>query len=134
MKILIRDGLPFVSAKIIHQGREVTLDSMILDTGSAGTLISVDRVAGLGIRPEPDDQLHQIRGIGGFEVVVPKRVDKLIVGTLEADSFEAEVGSTDYGFEVDGILGIDFLLKTHAIIDLGRLELNPSGAGLKGLM
>jgi hypothetical protein len=28
-----------------------------------------------------------------------------------------------YGFPADGVLGLDFLVRTGAIIDLGRLEL-----------
>ncbi len=29
----------------------------------------------------------------------------------------------DYGFPADGILGLDYLLRTGALIDLRRLEL-----------
>jgi hypothetical protein len=35
----------------------------------------------------------------------------------------------DYGFEIQGILGMDFLLQAGAIIDLGELNLRfPNGS------
>jgi hypothetical protein len=34
----------------------------------------------------------------------------------------------DYGFALDGILGLDFLLAVKAIVDLDRMELH-SAAG-----
>jgi hypothetical protein len=35
--------------------------------------------------------------------------------------FNVEVGSMDYGFEINGILGMDFLLATGIKIDLKNL-------------
>lgn len=35
-------GLPFVSIKILFRGRELTLDKVLLDTGSASTLLNSD--------------------------------------------------------------------------------------------
>ncbi len=34
-----------------------------------------------------------------------------------------EIGQIDYGFNIQGILGIDFLIETNAIIDLGKRQL-----------
>lgn len=34
-----------------------------------------------------------------------------------------EVGVMDYGFDINGILGMDFLIETGAIIDLARMEI-----------
>jgi hypothetical protein len=38
--------------------------------------------------------------------------------------FEIEVGGMSYGFEIDGILGMDFLTKAGAIINLRDLHLD----------
>lgn len=32
----------------------------------------------------------------------------------------------EYGFEIDGIIGTDFLMQTGAVIDLRQLEVYPS--------
>lgn len=65
--------------------------------------------------------------MGGVEFVFTKRLDGIAVGELEAPDFEVEVGALDYGFAVDGILGLDFLLRAEAVIDLGALELRRPG-------
>jgi len=39
------------------------------------------------------------------------------------NDFEIEVGGMDYNFEIDGILGMDFLLNTNASIDFSKLTI-----------
>ncbi len=41
--------------------------------------------------------------------------------------FDIEVGAMDYGFHIQGLLGVDFLLRSKAVIDLGALEIRQSG-------
>ncbi len=91
MKIRLRDGLPFISASLLYQRREITLENVLLDTGSAGTLFATDAVSAVGLTYEPQDSVHRIRGVGGAEFVFTKRVDRLSVDTLHADDFEIEV-------------------------------------------
>lgn len=123
MKIRIKNGLPYVSATLAAGGQRVTLKNVLLDTGSAGTIFSTDKIAGIGLTYEPDDFVHRIRGVGGSEFVFTKRVDVLRVGDLEVAKFEIEIGAMDYGFDMDGIIGVDFLTTVGALIDLHRKEL-----------
>jgi hypothetical protein len=97
---------------------------ILVDTGSGGTILSVDKVAGIGLQYEPDELVHRIRGVGGSEFVFSKVVDRLSLDELQASTFEVEVGAMDYGFPMDGIVGMDFLLQTGAIIDLGQLDVS----------
>ena len=53
---------------------------------------------------------HRIRGVGGAEFVFTKRIDRLAIGELDSHNFESEVGAMDYGFPIDGIIGMDFLI------------------------
>lgn len=55
MKIHLRDDLPFITAKLAHQGIEIKLEKVILDTGSAATIFSTDKVAAIGLKPEKED-------------------------------------------------------------------------------
>ena len=80
----------------------------------------------MGLKLEPADVIHRIRGVGGAEFVFTKRVDRLAIGELEADDFEIEVGAMQYGFDINGIIGMDFLRRVGAIIDLARLEIYPA--------
>ena len=122
MKIRLRDGLPYVTASLAYQGQQLSFRNVLLDTGSVGAIFSTDRVLTIGLTYEPDDRVHRIRGVGGTEFVFTKRVDCLVVGELQVNDFQIEVGAMDYGFDIDGIIGLDFLIQVGAIIDLAKLE------------
>lgn len=126
MRIHLREGLPYVTASLFYRGQRLDLENIVLDTGSAGTVFAADEISAIGLRYEAEDDVHQIRGVGGTEFVFTKRVDRLAVGELRADDFEIEAGMMDYGFEIDGILGMDFLIRVGAIVDLARLEIRPA--------
>jgi Aspartyl protease len=128
MKIRLGHGLAYVEATLSFRGRDLRVGDVILDTGSAGTIFSVDRLLEVGIVPEGGDALQRIRGIGGTEFVFMKRLDHLSVGELEVPAFEVEVGAMAYGFPGEGVLGLDFLLQSGALIDLRRLELHRASA------
>lgn len=123
MKLRMRGGLPFVTAAVTAQGQRVILRDVVLDTGSVGMVFAADALARIGLVPEPDDSLHRIRGVGGVEYVVAKQVSELRVGPLRAQNFAVELGGMDYGFALDGILGLDFLRQTGAVINLQTLTL-----------
>ena len=72
---------------------------------------------------EPEDFVHRIRGVGGSEFVFTKRVDELKVGGLKVSGFELEIGAMNYGFDMDGIIGLDFLTAVGALIDLDEMKL-----------
>jgi len=55
--------------------------------------------------------------------VFGKRVDILRVGELEVHDLQVEIGAMDYGLDLDGIIGIDFLMETNAVIDLAQMQL-----------
>ena len=49
---------------------------------------------------------------------------KNAVGTYSVvRDLSVEAGWLDYGIQLNGILGLDFLLATRAVIDLGALEI-----------
>ena len=126
MKIRLRDGLPYVTASLTYRGQQLSFGNVLLDTGSAGVIFSMDRVLTIGLTYAPDDKVHRIRGVGGAEFVFTKQVDSLAVGQLQVNDFQIEVGAMDYGFDIDGIIGMDFLIQVGAIIDLAKLEMYPT--------
>jgi hypothetical protein len=123
VKLRIEGRLPFVSVTLRYSGQELALDRVLLDTGSAGSVFSADRVESLGIKPEGSDRIRRILGVGGSEFVYSKKVEVLALGEMQVDDFEIQVGAMRYGFPLDGIVGIDFLLATGAVIDLDALEI-----------
>jgi hypothetical protein len=53
--------------------------------------------------------------------VFARSVDRVEIGGRGVDGFELEIGGMDYGFAMQGILGMDFLLRTGAILNLQSL-------------
>lgn len=123
MKIRIQDGLAYVTLNVTYQRKRLRLERVLLDTGSAGTLLATDKVLEIGVQLEPHDTIHRIRGVGGAEFVFMKCFEMVACDEIVLENFEVEVGAMQYGLDLDGILGLDFLLQVGATIDLAQLEI-----------
>ncbi len=124
MNIRIEEGLPFVTISLFHRQRQIELEQVIVDTGSAGTIFKYSKVKSIGIQQDAEDDAHRISGVGGKEFVFTKRLDGITLGEATVPNFEVEIGTMDYGFSIDGILGLDFLSEVGAIIDLKKFEIH----------
>lgn len=123
MRLQIRGELPFITLTLVHRGSVTSVENVLVDTGSASTVLNADVVALVGVLPEPGDRVRALRGVGGREFVFTHRIDRLEVDGRGLSDFEVEVGEMDYGFEIGGILGMDFLRSTGAILNLRKLTL-----------
>jgi predicted aspartyl protease len=123
MKLTLKDNLPWTTVSITYQSLRIEIADVLIDTGSASTVFSADAAAQAGINPAPDDRIVVIRGVGGQEVVFVRQLEKIAIGDYQLGDFDVEVGGMDYGFVINGILGMDFLLAAQAQIDLNKLEL-----------
>lgn len=123
MKIADIYGLPFISVQLVYRGKKLTLKKVLLDTGSASTLLNADVVMDIGMIPEENDVVNTIRGVGGIEYVYTKSLDSIAVDGTVVEDFEIEIGSMDYGLEIDGILGFNFMKQTGAVINLNSMEI-----------
>ncbi|MDQ3248696.1 MAG: retropepsin-like domain-containing protein [Chloroflexota bacterium] len=123
MKIRLSEGLPYVAVTLVYRNQILTLDNILLDTGSAGTIFSVDTCMTIGLHYAADDPVHRIGGVGGAEFVFTKQVEQISIGELAVNNFIIEIGAMDYGIEIDGIVGMDFLTQVKATIDLSRFEI-----------
>jgi hypothetical protein len=67
--------------------------------------------------------IYRISGVGGSEFVYSKTVDSIKVGDMQAENFSLEIGAMNYGFDLDGIIGLDLLQQMKAIINIDKLTL-----------
>ncbi len=124
MQLTLKNDLPFGTVTVNHQGETVTIPDVLVDTGSATTIFSADMMALVHIVPLPEDRLFTIRGVGGTEVVFTRTIEHLQFGAHTLSNFDVEIGGMDYGFEINGILGMDFLRRAGAIINLRDLTID----------
>jgi predicted aspartyl protease len=123
MNIKSKYGLPFINVVLTHEGKTLHLENFLVDTGSASTLISAEIAVELGLGPEPNDVIREIRGVGGSEFVYEKSINNIQISSISISSFTIQVGDMDYGFEMDGIIGYNFLKTSKANIDLENMIL-----------
>ena len=121
MQLISRHDLAFVTAKVTYRGALVEIADVLVDTGAASTIINSDVAADAGVYVSPTDTLRRLRG---HEHVFTRRIDRLAIGDHGLDDFEVEVGEMDYGLEIGGILGMDFLRTAGAVIDLRQLTID----------
>jgi hypothetical protein len=124
MQLTLYDDLPFVSLALTYRGATATVVQVLIDTGSASTIFAARVVAPIGILPEMTDDVYTVRGIGGTEAVFTRQIDRVAIEAQAVNNFEIEVGGMNYGFDIDGILGMDFLTRAGAIINLRDLRLD----------
>src|SRR5207249_568571 len=104
MQLELKQGLPFIAVQLTYLGASIEVSDVLVDTGSGSTTFAADAVARLGIRPELDDVVSTIRGVGGREVVYRRRIEAVVVGDRVLSDLVIEVGAMDYGFQIAGIL------------------------------
>ncbi|TMV50680.1 hypothetical protein FE783_08280 [Paenibacillus mesophilus] len=85
--------------------------------------LKLDVVEDIGLTVELDDVLGTISGVGGSEFVFFKTVDAIEVNGFRIENFQVDIGTMNYGINIDGIVGMDFLLRAKGIIDLNELIL-----------
>ena len=117
MKFTLNYGLPFVELVIEHKGQQLNVGNVLVDTGSATTVFSTDLLAEIDLKPEYDDDVHRISGVGGYEYVIRKTVDRIYFDDVSIQYQSIQLGDLDYGFEIHGIIGSDILNKIGAVVD-----------------
>ncbi|EDN69215.1 conserved hypothetical protein [Beggiatoa sp. PS] len=124
MQLILKQNQIFTTVSVAYQGMTTDISDVLIDTGSATSILAVDAVASISIEPVLEDIFHTIRGVGGTETVFVRHLDYLQVKQCCLPNFEIEIGGMDYGFEINGILGMDFLIRAKAIINLAEMRMD----------
>lgn len=122
-RLIIEDGLLLTDMILTFKGRSLLLKRVLVDTGSGSTVVSTDLAESIGIVAEENDMIYRISGVGRSEFVYSKRIDSIRIGEKEAVNFPLEIGAMNYGFDLNGIIGLDLLQHVKAIINIDQLTL-----------
>lgn len=123
MNITLIDGLPFIQCLLTINDTQINVSKVLLDTGSASCVFKQNLFEEKDIIIQPTSSIRNLTGIGGTEEVLPYVITQISVGPFRIDQFEIEIGTMNYGFDINGIIGMDFLLTVGSTIDLNKLEL-----------
>ncbi|MDC3413247.1 retroviral-like aspartic protease family protein [Aquibacillus sp. 3ASR75-11] len=122
-KLIIEDGLLLTDMELTFNGQLLHFKRVLVDTGSGSTVVSTDLAESIGIVAEENDMIYRISGVGGSEFVYSKTVDSVKIGNMQTEGFALEIGPMNYGFDLDGIIGLDLLQKLKAVINIDELLL-----------
>ncbi len=84
---------------------------LLLDTGSAYTLISQEILESIGCSPTLPKRTHRIITGSGYEIVPVVSVNQFHCLCSLLNNFEIFAHTLPFGAFVDGLLGMDFLNK-----------------------
>jgi hypothetical protein len=96
---------------------------VVVDTGASHSLISQDIVDDIGIRVSLEDEVVASFGIGGKEHAFVKKVDVFTVGDYIINNCPVDFTTIQYE-DINGLLGLDILMKAGFLIDLKNLTMN----------
>ncbi|GAB3060119.1 hypothetical protein GCM10027286_24730 [Virgibacillus ainsalahensis] len=123
-KLKIDNDLLLADMELTFRGKSLHLQRVLVDTESGSTVISTDLAETIGIVAEENDMIYRISGVGGSEFVYSKTVDLVKIGEMQTTEFALEIGAMNYGFDLDGIIGLDLLQQLKVIINIDELILD----------
>ena len=117
-----KDGLLYVSIQLVHGDKEIAIDNVIVDTGAAHTIMLSDYLEELDVELSDTDELVKASGYGGMVYgAVRKKMDRIKLGGITIDNMKVDFGVIDPHDRINGLLGLDFLKSTKAVIDLDSM-------------
>jgi predicted aspartyl protease len=126
MDIVFHHELLHTSLEITFKGRSKVINDIIIDTGAARSIISSDLVDDLGIISQVGDKLITMFGIGGVQYAYRKKVESIKFGDFTVEGYELDFGLIDDEGKINGLLGLDLLMKMGAVLDLKKLVIYAS--------
>lgn len=119
INLKFKNSLLFCELDININGQLLHLNNVLIDTGSATTLINSDYVSLDG-----SEEFINIYGVGGYEAVLNKHFNTIIINDISINDTIISVGELDYGIDIDMLLGLDLLQKLNANLNIKDMTLS----------
>jgi hypothetical protein len=123
MKIRVENGLPIASLELVFGDNIKTFENVLVDTGCAVTIFDTDLMADIGI---VIDFVYGIPttmyGVGGKgEFCNQQKVSGLYIDNQLLNEFSLQLGMVQDMYGFDGLIGLNYMLKTGFKIDFSTL-------------
>lgn len=121
IKLRYQNYLLFCSLDLKINSQNLHLQNVLIDTGSATTLINADYILLDG-----NEKIKNAQGIGGYERILVKNFETLRLNDIMLENVSLSIGDMDYGIDIDLLIGLDILKILNANINIKNmiLELN----------
>ncbi|RCX13879.1 aspartyl protease [Anaerobacterium chartisolvens] len=120
-----KNGLLYTSVRLIHNGKEVIVNDVIVDTGASHTIILSDYLLDLDVGFLDTDELVKSSGYGGIVFsAVRKKLDRVCLEGVCLEHIKVDFGEIDPYERVNGLIGLDFLMRSKVVIDLEGLTIS----------
>lgn len=83
--------LPFIRISVCYKNQWMELSNVLIDTGSATTIVKLDLVEEIGLTAERNDYFGTISGVGGSEFVFFKNLDSIKVNGFQLENFHIDL-------------------------------------------
>lgn len=114
-----KKGLLDADLLLCHDGKEVLVEDIIVDTGAYHTIISPVFLEKLDTEVALDDEIVNAYGLGGGRCSsLRKKIDTISFGELSIGNMRIDFGDIDPQDRVNGLLGLDLLKAFKVIIDI----------------
>jgi len=124
VKIELKNGLLYTSIELKHEGKNIIVNDVIIDTGAFHTIISPNFLEELQAEFADDDMLIEAYGYGGASsYAVRKRIDTISCDDITLSDFKIDFGEIDPDEKVNGLLGLDFFMKAQIVLDIAELNM-----------
>ncbi|AIQ43409.1 aspartyl protease family protein [Paenibacillus sp. FSL R7-0312] len=119
MKLHLLHGLPIVSLTLTHHVQSISFKNLLFDTGCAATVFDSDILAVIGIDIDfINGRAKRMYGVGGTsEICYEQQIPGFCIEGIDLSDFPIQLGSIQEPYGFDGIIGIDFMMRTKCQVD-----------------
>lgn len=122
MRVEHHEGLLLPTVTLTSGGHTISVPNVIVDTGAAQSLKSVDSVDEIFQRYEPTDELVTLGGIGGDAISVRRKIDIVQLDDFSTRDFLVDFASMVEHPGINGLLGMDILIAGRYVLDLRVMQ------------
>lgn len=119
IQLKFKHSLLFCELDIVINNQKIHLNNVLIDTGSATTLINSDYISLDGT-----EEFINIYGVGGYEAVLNKQFKSISINNIPLKNIVLSVGELDYGINIDMLIGLDLLKLLNADININDMILH----------
>lgn len=127
MRIEKKHGLLVAFMTITFRGKSKTICDLVIDTGAAHSIISLDEVEEIGVAGELGDEIVYMHGIGGTEQSLRKQVDWILFDNLSLKNAYLDFWDFSSHGGINGLIGLDILEAGEFVIDTKTREIFKAG-------